>query len=371
MKIDRKCTTKVKLQCLSLLKYHTAYQVDQTCHPTKIDIPQQQCQPAVEERCQHSHKVIEVKDYKEECQEDVKHVCEEHIQVPIPVPVPSPSIGHRLVDNFDLPLMRRKRESIKQNLDVTAHINKEIFNRNDFNELQKEENRVKSLIASDRLKLMMDENFEKEVKQAMIKLFQEIPELGEVFANKEIEANTNTDMIDTVEATGQEGRRGKENFPVNNEHLAPATSDPPITVPIVTIVELPSRPGCRSFSKKTCQKIPIAAPRVVPFKECRSVPAVECFFVLKTVDDLECSPRSYEDCTNTVIDVPYIDQEEVCEDLEFDDCVDVEEQVPIHFCKKINPDIEPIKIGEIQGTKKRKGGRKTGVIRNSGKGDRQ
>ena len=189
----------------------------QTCLPTKIDIPHQQCQPAVEERCQHSHKVIEV---KEECQQDVKHVCEEHIQVPIPVPVPSPSIGHRLVDNFDLPLMRRKRESIKQNLDVTAHMNKEIFNRNDFNELQKEENRVKSLIASDRLKLMMDENFEKEVKQAMIKLFQEIPELGEVFANKEIEANTKSDMIDTVEATGQEGSQGKENFPVNDEHLA-------------------------------------------------------------------------------------------------------------------------------------------------------
>ena len=31
-------------------------------------------------------------------------------------------------------------------------------------------------------------------------------------------------------------------------------------------------------------------PKKVPYDECRAVPSVECFFVLKTVDDLECAP---------------------------------------------------------------------------------
>ena len=38
---------------------------------------------------------------------------------------------------------------------------------------------------------------------------------------------------------------------------------------------------------------------------------------------------SYEDCDREAIDVPYLDTEEVCEDVEFEDCVDAEVQVPI------------------------------------------
>ena len=33
---------------------------------------------------------------------------------------------------------------------------------------------------------------------------------------------------------------------------------------------------------------------------CRKVPSVECYFVLETVPDLECSPESYEDCDDIV-----------------------------------------------------------------------
>ena len=34
-------------------------------------------------------------------------------------------------------------------------------------------------------------------------------------------------------------------------------------------------------------------PKTVPYEECRAVPAVDCYFVLKTVDDLECTPVRY------------------------------------------------------------------------------
>ena len=103
-------------------------------------------------------------------------------------------------------------------------------------------------------------------------------------------------------------------------HLSP----PP---PTVSIVELPAEPGCRSFSTNTCNKIPIVVPKKVPYDECRSVPSVECFFVLKEVDDLECAPVSYEDCDREAVEVPYLDTEEVCEDVEFEECVDAEVQV--------------------------------------------
>ena len=67
-------------------------------------------------------------------------------------------------------------------------------------------------------------------------------------------------------------------------------SPPAAPAPTITIVELPADPGCRSFSTKTCHKVPVVVPKRVPYDECRAVPSVECFFVIKTVDDLECTP---------------------------------------------------------------------------------
>ncbi len=43
-------------------------------------------------------------------------------------------------------------------------------------------------------------------------------------------------------------------------------------------------------------------PKTVPYHKCRAVPAVDCYFVLKTVDDLECSPVSFEECDEEVVD---------------------------------------------------------------------
>ena len=69
---------------------------------------------------------------------------------------------------------------------------------------------------------------------------------------------------------------------------------------------------------------------------------------------------SYEDCKNTVVDDPYLEEEEQCEDVEFDECVDVEEQVPIQVCKVVDPDRTPVINREIEGSRKRTGGRRTG-----------
>ena len=66
--------------------------------------------------------------------------------------------------------------------------------------------------------------------------------------------------------------------------LPPPDTPPAPPPPTVSIVELPAEPGCRSFSTKTCNKIPIVVPKKVPYDECRTVPSVECFFVLKEVN---------------------------------------------------------------------------------------
>ena len=39
------------------------------------------------------------------------------------------------------------------------------------------------------------------------------------------------------------------------------------------------------------------------YEECRKVPTVDCFLVLKTVPDLECSPEAYEDCIDVAKEV--------------------------------------------------------------------
>ena len=70
----------------------------------------------------------------------------------------------------------------------------------------------------------------------------------------------------------------------------PAPTPPP---PTITIKELDGEPGCRSFSTKTCHKVPIVVPKKVPYDDCRAIPSIECYLVLKTVDDLECSPVRY------------------------------------------------------------------------------
>ena len=173
---------------------------------------------------------------------------------------------------------------------------------------------------------------------------------------------------------------------------APPPPPPPPTPapPKVTITELESEPGCRSFSTKTCTKVPIIVPKRVPYEECRAVPSVECFFVLKTVDDLECAPVrylshyqsmdcvwqrciswttcrlsikslfSYDECEKEAVIVPYLDSEEVCEQVEFEECIDAEVQVPIKICQSVDDSRERIVNREIAGTNTRTRGRTVG-----------
>ena len=54
------------------------------------------------------------------------------------------------------------------------------------------------------------------------------------------------------------------------------------------------------------------------------VASVDCGLVLKKVPELLCFPEVYEDCKDVAQEVPFIGLEEKCEELLFDECVEVE-----------------------------------------------
>ena len=58
--------------------------------------------------------------------------------------------------------------------------------------------------------------------------------------------------------------------------------------------------GPDDIDNKSNQKLNF---RKVAQEKCRKVPAVDCFYVLKTVPDIECAPESYEDCIDVVKEV--------------------------------------------------------------------
>ena len=93
----------------------------------------------------------------------------------------------------------------------------------------------------------------------------------------------------TLQSPSQQATLGGPVVPKVPHSILHKTTPPPDTPPApppptVTISELPAEPGCRSFSTKTCNKVPIVVPKKVPYDDCRTVPSVECFFVLKEVN---------------------------------------------------------------------------------------
>ena len=63
--------------------------------------------------------------------------------------------------------------------------------------------------------------------------------------------------------------------------------------------------------------------RKVPHSVCHTVPDIDCVRVLKSVPELECTPQSYRECNDFEQKVPYFEEEEECEEVTFDECIEV------------------------------------------------
>ena len=93
--------------------------------------------------------------------------------------------------------------------------------------------------------------------------------------------------------------------------------------PIITTEELPAPYGCRAIATKTCNKVPYVVADKVPYETCELVPSVKCHLELKKVAELVCTPVIDEECNDFAKEVPYLIEEEQCEEVTFDDCVEV------------------------------------------------
>ena len=61
----------------------------------------------------------------------------------------------------------------------------------------------------------------------------------------------------------------------------------------------------------------------VPYETCKDVPDVECITVLKDVPEVECVPEPYTECNDVAIDIPFLEPAEECEEVTYEDCVEV------------------------------------------------
>ena len=53
------------------------------------------------------------------------------------------------------------------------------------------------------------------------------------------------------------------------------------------------------------------------------MPDIDCVNVLKSVPEVQCTPEVYRGCNDMKRKVPYLVEEEECEEVTFDECVEV------------------------------------------------
>ena len=117
---------------------------------------------------------------------------------------------------------------------------------------------------------------------------------------------------------------GPIEVPVNEEHESSAGEHlDAVGVPIITTEELPAPPGCHSIATTTCHKVPYKKSTKVPYETCELVPSVKCGLELKEVAELSCKPVIEEECNDFAKEIPYLVAEEECEEIFFDECIEV------------------------------------------------
>ena len=83
---------------------------------------------------------------------------------------------------------------------------------------------------------------------------------------------------------------------------------------------LPSPSGCKSVVTQECHKVPKVVKKKVPHERCELVPFLDCNFVLKEVPVEDCQPKVKQDCNDEVKKRPYLEEEEECFEVVYDEC---------------------------------------------------
>ena len=93
--------------------------------------------------------------------------------------------------------------------------------------------------------------------------------------------------------------------------------------PEVSHQELPAPEGCRSVVTQKCRKVPERYTKKTPEDVCREVPDVECHLELEKVEEPNCYNTPVEECEDEYKEVPFLVDDEECEDVPRLDCTEV------------------------------------------------
>ena len=256
-------------------------------------------------RCETEYRIVEDRIYREDCKVDVDHVCEENLSVPqlhyppIQNHYDHPGYNENHPNNLERPDPQDSAgkpastsdQEMMSKLLETPTVTRQIRQK------RSADNLLRTVSSAAVLK--------EAVKEVLESMFETNQQLGEVKAT--IKQGRSVDLV---------------NYHLN---LPP---DPPLhpvpdLPPVITTKELPAKPGCRSLATKECVKIPVLVPRQVPYSVCRTVPDVECVHVLKKVPELQCTPEVFKECADYEQSIPYLEEDEECEEIIFDQCLEV------------------------------------------------
>ena len=123
--------------------------------------------------------------------------------------------------------------------------------------------------------------------------------------------------------------RRHQHQPLRRQKRQAGGAPPPPPPARVTVTEVAAPPGCRSLATTACRSLPRVSTVKVPQEKCRLEPSVVCDTVLKRVPELVCVPEVMEECNDFPKEIPFLVDEEECEEVVFDECVEVSEKIPV------------------------------------------
>ena len=304
------------------------------CNVTYSGVPRQKCLPKTVTKCDIDFEIVEESVYEEQCHVHVQHLCEEYISVPVHVPVP-------IVQKYDNTQSYRDKVVLDQTtqpeplFSVPHAPSYAIPGQFRAKREAGEEDELQSQVEDIVREMLMKAKLSKALKKAS----KAKTNAGSTPDEKRINLLTDSSLARDPSLLGaplilpvsmDEKHSGlqthQEVHPLPNLPVrAPPPPPPhPPHPPVVTTFELPPHhPGCRSIATKTCEKIPRIIAKKIPHEICKKVPDIECFNVIKEVPELECVPEPYEECGDVAKNIPYLEPAEECEEIFYDDCIEV------------------------------------------------
>ena len=346
IKTREECEQVVEFDCKPVVQFRTEIRnrcttlVDQNCKIVFKDEPVRKCLATEEEHCHTAYKRVEENHYKEECQTDIQNICEEQIRIPVEVPYPVrvpypvksayPKASPHPSKQPAYPHYEQYPTKPKTEVNIKSPNNYKPADRSTT---------VAPLPSEFYLIIPESEDAKAELnrypKSLVGKPHGEEATEQPVYTYNPTPAPRNSPLSDFIRKldrrsqrrrreVANEGPTGPPGFPgLTFNKGVPKNYSKIVNKPSTVVRELPAPPGCRSIATTTCKKVPFTVAHKVAYEKCEMVPGVKCHLELEKVEKVECVPVVTEECNDFTKKVPYQDEQEECEEVIYDQCVEV------------------------------------------------